>query len=609
MIKKETIKRITDRLSDGRIVNELLPEEGLIHIDKLLPYICVYRFRNKEDLYFSRFLKTQASYIIAADTLELTSLLQGLARVISSSLNAFLVLELWPVEEDHGATFQILCPKGKSPATVAALEEGIEKMKATYPAINSLTMACATRHPPGLAPLLTTQESKNAGTLIIGIGVPVIYKSKDKNEVYTFLHRKLIRRFSVMIKKAVYEFIRVQTSNPFQHYLMLGKTNLDEISMQVDRELADICEGMSFLLRVTPVNSNTEWLRFRDSGFEKCPSFNYRLITLDPEQIKRKLYDIPIELVEDPTLSFIFREKRLEIEKQLTMLEERGTENFRFIGESLYGKLKSSVVDTAGEILTVFQSDLTGNGQECMNCVQFARKARGEISHYQQHFPNVTFQLEIREDISGIMVSNEKLLIGRDLSIDRRRCDALLQHEIGTHMLTYGNGKKQPLRQMYAGLAGYDQLQEGLAVLSEYLVGGLTTNRMRLLAGRVKAAEALIRGADFVETFRQLKFEFGFRGRVAFYITMRIFRGGGLTKDAMYLTGLINVLEYLRKGGSLETLYTGKFNTTHVALIEELLHRSVLLPPVTPNFLNREEVHNRLKTIGDIGKITEMVSF
>jgi hypothetical protein len=89
---------------------------------------------------------------------------------------------------------------------------------------------------------------------------------------------------------------------------MLGKTNLDEISMQVDRELADICDGMSFLLRVTPVNSNTEWLRFRDSGFEKCPSFNYRLITLDPEQIKRKLYDIPIELVEDPTLSFIFRE-------------------------------------------------------------------------------------------------------------------------------------------------------------------------------------------------------------------------------------------------------------------------------------------------------------
>ena len=45
--------------------------------------------------------------------------------------------------------------------------------------------------------------------------------------------------------------------------------------------------------------------------------------------------------------------------------------------------------------------------------------------------------------------------------------------------------------------AGSDELQEGLAVLSEYLVGGLSPPRFRLLAGRVIAAQMLIKGSSF----------------------------------------------------------------------------------------------------------------
>ena len=44
---------------------------------------------------------------------------------------------------------------------------------------------------------------------------------------------------------------------------------------------------------------------------------------------------------------------------------------------------------------------------------------------------------------------------------------ALLAHEVGTHIVTYVNGKAQPFRQLYAGLAGYEAFQEGIAVLAE----------------------------------------------------------------------------------------------------------------------------------------------
>ena len=80
-------------------------------------------------------------------------------------------------------------------------------------------------------------------------------------------------------------------------------------------------------------------------------------------------------------------------------------------------------------------------------------------------------------------------MIGRETRIAERRAEALLQHEVGTHLVTYFNGSSQPLRLLQVGLSGYDALQEGLAVLSEYLVGGLSEARMRTLAARVIAVD------------------------------------------------------------------------------------------------------------------------
>jgi uncharacterized protein (TIGR02421 family) len=140
-------------------------------------------------------------------------------------------------------------------------------------------------------------------------------------------------------------------------------------------------------------------------------------------------------------------------------------------------------------------------------------------------------------------------------------------------------------------------LQEGLAVLAEYLVDGLTVNRLRLLAGRVVAANAMVQGSTFIETFNLLHKNHNFPEYTAYYITMRIYRGGGLTKDAVYLAGLIHLLKYLKDGGDLEPLYTGKFNISHIKLIQELLHRDVLRPPVLPRFLERDSVKKRIENL------------
>jgi hypothetical protein len=134
-----------------------------------------------------------------------------------------------------------------------------------------------------------------------------------------------------------------------------------------------------------------------------------------------------------------------------------------------------------------------------------------------------------------------------------------------------------------------------LAVLSEYLVGGLSKPRLRLLAARVVASQLLVDGASFIDTFRQLDRDCDFPQRTAYTVTMRTYRGGGLTKDAVYLRGLVEILDYLKKGVQLDPLFVGKIAADHIPFIRELQHRKVLRPPpLTPRYLELPGVPERL---------------
>lgn len=606
MITKKTIQRICQRLQEKKPIQQKLPNEGILFIEKLLPYICIYRFK-QVDPYFSGLLKTQASYLIVSEEVDIVSLLKEISQTLSKVFDAFLIFECWPLRTDHDAEFEIFCPDGKAPATVAALREGFDSIADIYPTVSVKITNSDRRHPKDFPALITNNESNRQGSLVIGIAVPTIYERTENDEVYSLFYRKFYSQFSETIKRAAFEFIRVQTSNPFNHYLMLGKTQIDAITKKADAELAKISEGMSFLLRTTPVNSSSEWKKFKKNNFKLPPSFNYRLIALDPELKKRKLYDLPIDKVEDPTIAFILRDKRLEIEKQLTMLEERGTLSFRYIGESIYGKVDEATLRGATAILKKYPRGNDPKAMQLFDCHEFAAQAKIEMEYYQERFPDLKLQIEIRKDVAGIMVSKSKLLISDQYSMDANRCDALIQHEIGTHILTYCNGRSQPLKQLYAGFAGYDEMQEGLAVLAEYLVGGLTINRLRLLAARVVAAKSLVEGNGFIDTFKLLHRVHHFPERVAYYITMRIYRGGGLTKDAVYLAGFMKTLQHVKNHKNFDTLYTGKFNFNHIELIEELLHRGILKKAVTPRFLERPSVKERLQKIKNGIKITELL--
>jgi uncharacterized protein (TIGR02421 family) len=162
---------------------------------------------------------------------------------------------------------------------------------------------------------------------------------------------------------------------------------------------------------------------------------------------------------------------------------------------------------------------------------------------------------------------------------------------------------------MYTGLAGYEDLQEGVAVLAEYFVGGLTSSRLRLLAARVVAVRALLDGADFVETFRRLRDEFAFSPVAAYNIAMRVFRGGGLTKDAVYLRGLIQLLKHLGEGGEVEPLFCGKVSLASLEMVHELQWREIVQHPrIYPRYLDSDAAQEKLKLLRGGLSISELMA-
>lgn len=603
LISADFIHEITLRLKEGKQVRRTLPGKGRLAIDRKLPFLFIYRHpRSEADSGTEQLIKGEASYLVvpAAPRYRTgaSSLVKAVVDVLSPGPGAFLLVEIWARDEPisiidsnnrrTAPQFTLQVPPNRIPVeTIESIGKALKRITVSRNRGIVTTVYTNRPWPKKLSPLLRSAETIENNCYMVGIEVSPIYRDPDTREIFPIVLKRIHRGISVALKQGAYAFSQAHTTTSPENYQSLGRRAVVNAVWEVDRKLAAISNQFDFLMMVTPVNIEQSWTRFKKSHFEKEPLFNYRPINFDPAVLKRRLFTIPFDRIEDPTLSAIFYEKVVELEKKFSMLRDRNTRNFFYGSMQLFGEMNNGLMDTSTKILEQLSPrsrEVAGGRQVDAN--YFADRARAEISRYAEIFPPIASKVSIRDDITGLMVSSGNLIIGKRLKVPESRVEALIQHEVGTHVLTYVNGVNQPLHQLYSGLANYDELQEGLAVLSEYLVGGLSRPRLRLLAGRVIAAQMLIEGASFTETFRELHFQFGFPSRSAYIVTSRIYRGGGFTKDAIYLRGLVKLLEYVRSGGSLEPLLVGKISIKNIPLINELQYRKVLKPTLlTPQYL------------------------
>ncbi|MCG9971693.1 flavohemoglobin expression-modulating QEGLA motif protein [Christiangramia crocea] len=608
-LSKNSIEQILTILEKEKEISCSLPGKGILHIEKELPYLVIYR-RKKNDKGTRRFVTNEASYLIIGDEdfPGYQKLLYAISDKISADLEAFLLFEIYAGEQGS-SKIKIKGPAQRLPSALDTLKEDFLKINSEFTGIYLDTEILDTPHrqPENSPHLMEIEDAKNCGAVVVGLEIPPIYRNEE-NKLYPVFFRSFKDFLVKAIHRSFYEFIRVQTSGGVASYNALGRKYLKQIVYDIDKQLTDIEKSYQFLWLVSPANIHEIKEKFFESNYEKVMDYHYRLLPVDPDVLKRRLYNLKMEDIDDPAMSFLFREKREELDLQISMLSERGTRNFMYDSIRLYKGVENVLCEEARGILNAVDEEDPDKDKDLLDSKAFSSMARKEFDYYKQQDENFKCKVHIRKDVNVMMVSHGELYIPEDYKMSRTEAKALIQHEVGTHVLTYYNGSNQPLHQLSNGLADYDPLQEGLAVMSEFMVDGLTANRLRILAGRVLAGEALMEGGDFQEIFRLLKMDYGFTPQRAFNITSRIMQGGGFMKDIIYLKGLVLLKEYLKNGGDYEPLLAGKYGIKHTGIIKELTDRMVLKPvQVKPSYLHSEKMCEKLELIRQGLSLPQMV--
>jgi len=578
-------------------LRETFATSGRIHMDRWQPFLVLHRSEMPDETIGRRVAVNSPSYVVWApeDDSEAQSALELVIERLRERFGYVLLIELSDSPPEHRREDSPELPP--LDVGIASSEDLAARAAAVAMAASAAAMKIDSHCGEAVTVPLQPSPVPVDGAQRLAIAVPQIHRAPD-GKPYPQLTHELVAQLIDCILCAAAAFMgEASTARP-PHFRSLGRSAFISAALNADKKLDALARSYDFLLSISPINTMEARDRFFASGEDCTPDFKYRPLTVDPDEVKRDLYAIDLSILEDLLLERLLCEKRREIDMQMTMLGARNTPSFRPAAMLLYGVVECDLLKQAHSILE--RVEPRANARERYGAGQVAAAARDLVARYRSVDDRFQARVEVRDDVAGMLVSGDKLMIASDSSVAANRLDPLLSHEVSVHLLTYFNGATQGLTIFRTGLANYEGIQEGLGVFAEWAVGGLTPSRLRLLAGRVIAVDAMIGGATFVEVYRLLHRELGFTKDGAFSITARVFRSGGLAKDAIYLKGFLDVIDRVATGASLDAFWLGKIAPEHVEAVEELLQRGLLHPPVfVPEFMTREDAKRRIADLRD----------
>lgn len=348
-------------------------------------------------------------------------------------------------------------------------------------------------------------------------------------------------------------------------------SQLDEKMIRsVDERLCEIDEQIKLLSYINPRNLEEQRALFLANP-EFSPRFFYRECDLDLEQLRRDLKRIP-EV--DHVLMHLFREKIEEVGHKISLVESVGTDDFENRSKQSFGSVTETTYRHAIEFLKKNSNKVRPDKSQELDLKAAVELLEAFLkSHKLSHW-----KIKIKEDsVSDIQVTKyHVILLKKDAVFQENRLQALLAHEIGTHVFRFENGKRQPFRIFERGTAGYLQTEEGLAIWNQ--------NRLKLDLGDKTLTPAyqvvalhLAKKMSFCDLFHYLRNTYDLTEDLAWKLCIKSKRGfkdtvvsGAFTKDALYFTGHREVEKFIKKGGKIEDLYVGKITIHDLKLMKQV---------------------------------------
>ncbi len=378
------------------------------------------------------------------------------------------------------------------------------------------------------------------------------------------------------------------------------KSTVSKTLLDIDTRLDKLVKKIELLTYVNPINIESEKEKFFASKYLTNPVFHYPNIDFDKFRLHRELFSLPIEHIEDERLRNLYEDIIYFYSGIIQCIETIGNgKKFYYNSLHSFGTPTEKDVENAKYILH-YDADYDA---EYFKPKFSPEETENIFKEFSRRY-DFTYKIKYSTTMGAIamVLNNSKtLVLNNTHTFSENEIGILTNHEIGVHMVTTMNGLLHPLKIFSHGFPNNVETQEGLAVFSEYMSGHLTVKRLRELAYRVIAVNSLAKGYSFSKTFRLLHNTHDLNREDAFHITVRSHRGGGFTKDYLYLSGLKKVFDYFQEGKDLSLLLTGKVSLEHVETIEYLIEKdyAVNAKYYTDSFLSND---NKNKTVDFILK-------
>jgi uncharacterized protein (TIGR02421 family) len=413
--------------------------------------------------------------------------------------------------------------------------------------------------------------------LVLATEIKKVYCNELTGEDYPARIRELMQGIKNAILRHALTYSQKESSFSTQRKAHLLGQSEDKDLLSIDRKLHRILKNFEILAIVNPINSAQEYKRFVKNKFTETPKFKYSPIKINPFELKQKLSALPTSQISDISFRTLYETVINSYFDKIDMIASINSKKFLYNSLRYFGRPDKTDLINAEYILhlPIIPSEPrrspTLDKQRVLDIFNAGAKS------YDFNC-NINLSSKV---ISRVLVLNSKrtILIRPDARFSLKEAQALVEHEIGVHMLTTQNSGLNKLKVFNLGLPVNTMTQEGLAILAEFLSGNITLSRLKKLALRVVVTDMMCNGASFIDCYKYLVDNHHIGSNDAYTITTRIFRGGGFTKDHLYLKGFVKILNKWNAGQDLSPLLVGKTSIEFYDTIQEMIDRGLVSQP------------------------------
>lgn len=410
--------------------------------------------------------------------------------------------------------------------------------------------------------------------LVLPTEVKKFFCDEKTGALYPLVFQSLQEQFKSAMIETIATFLQHCDKPHIANIRNILSNELEPQVTQIDSKLYKLVKDVDILQFVNPINLQAEKRKFFKSGYRYQPDFRYRPIDMDPYLIKQQLYALPVDIIQDGSIRNLYRRVIEAYGDKVEQLASIGREGFLYNSLRYYGEPNQRDIDNARFLLHA--PELQQSNQDNLLDSKAIETVIKEMAEELQLPCKI---IRSSKMIANAMVKSDKVFINKAAQISALDAQALAHHEVGVHLVTSVNAQMQPLKLLQLGLPLYTKTQEGIAILSELLSGNINLTRLQTLALRVIAVSSMLIEQDFSKTFALLVEQYRIEPDRAFTLTARVYRGGGYTKDYLYLQGFKEALHTWQNDSNFNQLLIGKTSFTDFPVLSELVDRGLLKPP------------------------------